>query len=348
MAVTVLGAVTLLGLAACSKDQNGNLSPEPEPVCGGRTEHTDETAPKQITSREITGFHTNLFLATRKNVEEGNLFEFEIREDGQGQMIACEKQLQMEHVADEELLTGLLDVIDTYHLASFNGIYDVTAGLPPEYQERFFTVDYASGEKLSFTEDNDPYSRWETAIYDLFAKWFSDRGDDRLYPAKETSKINRLYFWYGEEGMEREYMGIEALAEDAIDGETYLLRKSSEGGEEAYIRFPDDYYDRVTEIVAGTNLVRAYDFSEYDFEEGNFGNHDKGYYGMGSADTSSGEEDAQDQWFELHLTFDSGKRMHIETKKSSEIEGMKQIIAELMEYHESLFAERETAEGDSQ
>ena len=62
--------------------------------------------------------------------------------------------------AEDAFLVQLQNVIDAYRLVELNGVYRVTAGLAPEYQECCVFVEYESGEKLNFTVNNDPEAEW--------------------------------------------------------------------------------------------------------------------------------------------------------------------------------------------
>ncbi len=328
----LLSLFTFLGTGGCTQEQ--------EYTTGGTTNKTDPDAPKVIQSKDITEFQASFFLANRWSGEEENDFQFQIQEEN-GVLTASEKIRDIRARADEQLLKDLQAVIDKYDLASMNGVYEVTAGLAPECQEREFNAVYASGETLKFTINNEPYARWAEDIYDVFAGWFSAQGIDALLPAKETSPVTRIRFVLQEDGIMRSYSGVNVQPEDALDGETYLLNgeiydleKEKEILDE-YLLFPPDYFERITEILAGYDIVTKYDFSRYDYEKRNYGNHDNGYFGWG--DQPAGEEDSEDLLLTLHLEYESGNRINIDTRKASEIEGMRPVITDLLEYYDSLF-----------
>ena len=145
---------------------------EQEIICGGTTKDNDPNAPKVIESTEIVGFSVAVFLAERWTDGEDHRFDFEIKPDETGVLTAYEQHSGIRYPADEALLNALQEVIAQNNLAAMNGIYEVTAGLPPEYQPRRLNVEYASGETLSYTVDNDPYETWAVQICDVFADWF--------------------------------------------------------------------------------------------------------------------------------------------------------------------------------
>lgn len=334
--------LTFLGLAGAPA-----LADEPpmpgEVIDGGLTERSDPSAPKTIKSRDITGFQAVFYLSTRWTAKGGHQFRFQVKKDAAGVLTASEEISAVSRPADAKLLAALQGVIEKWKLAQENGVYRVTSGLPPEFQPCSLQVDYASGEVLRFTQDNSPEAQWAEEFYDIFAAWFAEKGEMALYPPKETSPLSRLDLWFWDGDRIAMYGGIKVPEEMAIAGETSLLHKdiidqrTEKTIERAFMLFPQDYYARVTAIIAATDLVRNYDFSRYDHRAGNYGNHKAGYYGMGSKTTADNEPDSDSLYMELYLEYASGNRLTIKTKKTSEIEAMRPIIKQLVDYHESLF-----------
>lgn len=148
---------------------------DPEIICGGTTKNNDPDAPKVIESTEITEFSVAVFLAERCREEEDHRFDFQVKPDENGVLTAYEIYSGIQHPADEALLNALQEVIAQNNLAAMNGIYEVTAGLPPEYKARNLEVEYASGETLHYTADNDPYETWAVQVCDVFADWFHSK-----------------------------------------------------------------------------------------------------------------------------------------------------------------------------
>ena len=336
----LLSLLVLFLLTACTQD----AEPEPEPIDGGTTVHTDANAPKVIESKDITAFSLNCYLSNRWRGDEEHFFSFRIQDIG-GVQTASEEESGASFPADEALLTALQEIVDEYDLAQFNGVYEVTAGLPPECQPRTLRVEYASGEILTFTENNEPVAAWAERVYEVFADWFAANGNDSLRPAKETSLVTRLDLRMRAGSIWTEYGGINVQAEDAIDGQTYLLQQEiyneekQETVKEHFILFPEGHYEVLTEILDRHDVVLKYDFSRYDRQACDYGNHDEGYYGFGSKTTADGEEDSEDLYVDLYVEYESGRRMTIETRKASEIEGLQPLLEDLQAYLEPLFAE---------
>ena len=273
-----LSAVCLVGCTSTYSDQDTIIEEEPvepeiidEPIDGGSTTYIDENAPKEIASKDITYFEALFYSNTRWSGEDDYDFHFIVSSDS-GAMISSEETRHISVPASSDLLDSLQEVIDKYNLVKMNGIYDVTAGLAPEYFPGGLTVKYASGKELHFTTDNNPYALWSEEMYDIFAAWFSENGDDSLYPAKDDSQIVRFNFLYEENRKTIDYRGMNVPDKKSESGKTYVLKLQNDnrlfGTKE--MPFPDDYYEKITQIIGETNLDRNYRFSAYDHEASNY------------------------------------------------------------------------------
>ena len=330
-----------LGLlfSACRKSKPGD---DPVPVDGGNTTYQDPDAPKTVESKDLTEFSAVLWLDTRYRGDEYRLFDFSVAPDESGTPVASEAETGISAPADRDLLDALAAIIAQYGLAAQNGLYDVTAGLPPEFEAHPFTARYASGEEISFTVNNDPTSAWGEAVYDLFDEWFSARGEHALDPAADRTLLTRFDLEITDGERYTCYGGIHVDEDSAIDGETYLLEKEEIVGEPgadpaATILFPADYYEKLTAIIADSPLERNYVFSYYDRAAGNNGNHDEGYFGWGDKTTADNEPDAEDRAVSIYLEYESGRRINIDTRKRSEIEAMQPLLDRLTAYLDPLF-----------
>lgn len=313
-----------------------------EILCGGVTDRTDTSAPKQIASKDITDFYANFFLSNRCTSDDRHNFCFSVKQVN-GSTIACDEIKNISFEADEQLLCGLQQIIDRHELAKLNGLYKVTAGLPPEYQPSRFCAGYCSGETLGFTQNNDPFAIWAEEIYTLFAQWFCRKGEDSLMPPRETTAVKRIRLRYIRQGIYTEYGGVNVDRKLAINGQSYLLEKTiyDDNAKKTLVNklvpFPQDYFAAVTKILFDHSTDLKYDQSRYDYEAGNYGNHDRGYFGFGSMPTS--EEDSKELSVSLHAEYESGNRLNIDTLKASEIEGMKPLLEELFAYYDTVFGE---------
>ncbi len=299
---------------------------EEEPISGGTIDHSDPDAPHVIKSRDIAEFHAPLWLNERWTAEDSREFEFQIVPDSSGTLIASELNSGLSLPADRELLDSLQNVIDQYDLAAMNGMHKFTAGLSPEYQEREIAVHYVSGETLRFLTNNEPDALWEEAIYDTFADWFSRHGEPSLYPLPETSPVISLSVFLKDQDRQTEYRirtkeTMRVLSKECYASETNTVLINAE------TECTDALCAEISALLERYHLTRKYDFSRFDHEARNYGNHDRGYYGFGPQ--PEGEEDSDTDVLNASILFESGKRVRISTGKQSELDGMKPMLDEL-------------------
>ena len=157
-----------------------------EIVSGGVTDKSDPNAPKVIESTEITEFSVSVFLAERWTDEERHPFDFAVKPDENGVLTAYEMHSGIRYPADDTLLCALQEVISQNDLAAMNGVYRVVAGLAPTDWPRELKVQYASGETLQYTVNNNPYEAWALQICDVFSDWFQANGIEWHVEGRET------------------------------------------------------------------------------------------------------------------------------------------------------------------
>ncbi|MBP5225746.1 MAG: hypothetical protein J6Z38_09255, partial [Lachnospiraceae bacterium] len=144
---------------------------------------------------------------------------------------------------------------------------------------------------------------------------------------------------FNENGLLLRYGAMNVSEEKAVGGETYLFRRIVYDVEKRknlsgkYVPFPADFGERVSAILDEYELARRYDFSRYDHDANNYGNHERGYFGFGPGH----EADAEDLGVTLHVEYASGNRINVDTRKPGEIEGMKPMLTALFTYYDSLF-----------
>lgn len=297
-------------------------------VEGGTTDKTDHKAPKVIKSKEITGFSTSFYISGEWS--DGNpdiTYFFNIKKDDNGKLVASETHTKVSFEADTELLTELQKVVDEYKLSEFNGINKVTAGLPYEYESHTTNILYSSGESIHFTMNNDPDAKWTRAVYLVFAEWFNSKGITTLMPPKEDAAVTRIDIDIRMDGIYTEYSGIIVGDEDAIDGENYLLQKSvydTVKKEEVmwkFVKFPDDYYDRIFEIL---NTFDIRPFDPY-----------SALYGEGRENKN--DDDYNKSKICIYIVTADDKHRHIGVSSDSDLAMLMPFIGKLKAYHETLF-----------
>lgn len=177
-------ALTLAGCRAFRTEKQENL-PEDPPICGDRTHRIDEAAPTTIVSKEITAFSASFYYTDQYEdgiFREGK-YSFVIEEsENREWILTMSGPFQASTVVEKEVLADVQEILDKYQLAESNGLYSVTAGLPPEFTPCALSVEYASGEQLAFTMDGDPGVLWYTAFLDYFLQVFIDAGHTEYLP----------------------------------------------------------------------------------------------------------------------------------------------------------------------
>ena len=326
--VLVLSIALLFG---CSGNNVPKQISEPvsEPIEGGTvTDKTDPNAPKEIKSKDISDFYATFFLEGEWSPgREYMQYTFEVKPDADGKLTASETGIGINAPATPDFMASLQDVIDKYSLVQNNGVYNVTAGLPPEYQLCELTVSYASGEKLTFTTNNNPDAEWIKDTYLLFADHFAANGDDSMLPPDETKPVSRIIIRFKDDGKYIEYRGINVQEEDAIDGERYLLGKdisdleTNETIESKYILFPEDYFDRITEILSRHDIRTFDNYSVL--------------YGRGR-----NVVEPENEWtaaLQLHFEFEDGSRLNTDTDEPEDVELLRPLLDDLFAYYDTLF-----------
>ena len=314
--ITLLDLLMIFNLGGCVKQAES----------GGTIDHSDKNAAKEIKSKDIIKFSYDFYLHDRWNKNGGHYFNFKIAEDEQGILTAHENQTKITYKADEELLKGIQNIIDEEELVKLNGLDKYTAGLPSEYQPTTLNVLYASKEQLVITTNNNPTLSFSIKIYTLFADWFMDKGIDVLYPEKEKSVLNRIDITLKEDGQMISYFGA------LMDGNTYFFKSLYDLNEKKTISrdnidFPEDFYIKASSIINNYNLIREYDFTYHD--------HNDGYYTLYEKDDN--ETDSENLKLEIYMEYESGKIVSIATMKQSQIDELRPIVNELFEYFDGLF-----------
>ncbi|MBR1885027.1 MAG: hypothetical protein IJ812_01350, partial [Schwartzia sp.] len=260
---------------------------------------------------------------------ENQFYTFTVKKDDSGVLMASARSGNatdgdVSRSADEKLLTALQSVIDERHLAGENGVYRVTAGLPPQFQKCHFDAGYASGEKLTFTKNNNPDAEWAREIYMAFANWFAERGDASLLPPGQSfGPIKDFSFAWTEDGKKTRCAPVHVQEEKAIDGERLLLGKSvydveaKQSLSREYTLFPEDYAERIREILSAHDL-RAFDYHSVFYKKRKKEEHPA---------------------LEIHVNFTDGSHLYIDVSDATDIEALRPLTAELAAYHDALFEE---------
>ncbi len=291
--------ITTILLSALALLSGCHSRPPLAPVCGGVTDKTDQKAPKVIESKDISDYRVNFMLHGEWSPGHKSVFyTFEVKPDDSGTLTASESVTGVSAPADKSLLDALQAIIDKYRLVEENGVYRITAGLDPsEYGPCTLTVNYASGEKLTFTLNNEPGAEWAKATYLAFADWFAARGIDALTPpaaAVGTVTNVSLTFQDAETGKLYDY-GI--WSEPDAEGRRVLFRFLDDEKTEAPLEDEKTFFAGVNEILT------HYDLRPYDVHSVLYGYE------------RTEEDDEQDPFsgdFELTFWFEDGSQMSVD------------------------------------
>lgn len=285
---------------------------EPEPIDGGEIDHSDYSAPKEIVSKDIISYYATFCLEGEWAPGHKNEFLiFEVKRDDQGVLTASEAVTGVSAPADRELLSSLQDIIDKYKLVSKNGEYRITAGIDPYlFGPCALKAEYASGEYLSFTHDNEPSDEWAIKTYLAFAKWFADRGDSSLLPEGYGDMVSDIRFSFNDKVNDHSY--DYSIEEERDEYGRLIVKRTVNGKTEKAVVFSTDiFFGSISSIV-----------SDYDPEIFN---------------TSLSEDEAGSGDLKLFIAFEDGHEISVDAGDEDLTENLVLLISDLMDEIDPLF-----------
>jgi len=306
----LLSALAFFGLSGCRQEK------------GGVTDHTNPLAPKTIVSKDISEFYATFCLAGEWSPGRDTIFyTFEVKPDAAGVLTASESAAGVSAPADDALLTAVQQVIDAHGLAALNGEYRTTAGLPPEYWPCTLTARYASGEKLTFTHDNDPRAEWAKELYLAFADWFAAQGIDALQPPETVvGTVTNVQLWFKDAASGRSYdYGIWSNVED--EGRRVFFRYVDGEKQEVAIADEEAFFAGVGEIL------KRHDLRSYDVHSALYG------YEVTEEDRKNPFSGA----LQLVFWFEDENQFGIHTSAESTIDDLRPLLSELIDYFDAFF-----------
>ena len=263
-------------LTMCALLLSGCGANEEPPECGGTVDRSDPNAPKTISSTELTKLTAHFF---RFGGSDGGYYDFTLERDESGALILSEDStFKVSDTADDALLEKVQSIIAANDLAARNGTDCYTEGLPDPYQPCRFTAEYASGEKLFFSENNDPEAQWSAQLLALFRRTLAvNYPMETATPAGREALAAYDRFLSGEEALHFDIYNEEAQPYCDYDIAQYFTAGSSctvaefrekmqefyrtEGGSD--VQFDKAYIDcgsdGVPELVLRTKGVAYYD-----------------------------------------------------------------------------------------
>ena len=220
--IIIIVAVVIILIVVCTvlffhfRDQ--------ERMPGQVRDRTKKNAPKVIKSKDIKSFDTYFFYADEYG-ERFYHFNAVKKSNTEVELTLGPGDIEdVTHVGCE-FLVSLQEIIDKHKLASDNGVYRVTAGLPVEPTS--FLCKYESGESIYFYIDGDSYSEWMKDIYELFAIQFGGIGERKDF----LSESEMTDFYFSHSGMGKDYIYSLDIRKR---GEDYRLRADFFDPENSY------------------------------------------------------------------------------------------------------------------
>lgn len=255
-----LALTMLLGFIGLTKSCSQNTPP----VSGGHKEYRDECAP--IKSNELKGLRTSLFIDPRLyNGKFTGNYTITLKkvEDGKFALSCNDQSVEV----GNDVANDIQGIIKKYRLEGLNGLYSVTAGLPPEFQPMNFSAEYASGEKLTFTKNNDPQSNWGMTLFRYVRDVLIAHGDTTYAVKDDEQKIDRLKLEYSAgDGILYLYDNIydendkECIYREVWDKNTDKLIS------EVSVPVPADYYDGLSKLVEKLGVAWIANYMSYNFK----------------------------------------------------------------------------------
>ena len=161
---TVISAA--LGVRMRLQSKTAYAQPEED---GGVKDNTNLSAPKAISSREITSFYTHFFCEDPNDSSHTGAYRFQISKNDSGKfLLNAAGVIKGSIEAKVALLESVQQIIERHELVKLNGINCVTQGLPVQYSPCSLSAEYISGEQLSFTTDGSPDFLWCLELKNLF------------------------------------------------------------------------------------------------------------------------------------------------------------------------------------
>lgn len=157
--------------------EKGTTETTESELCGGVTKRSDDDTPKVIISKDIMIFDTNFVYECEPGSYAHYNFNAKKQADGSVELTEGYGEWESKVVVGPEFLISLQTIIDKHNLAKLNGVYEVTSGLPFEYEPCSLLCKYESGESIYFCKDGNPESEWMGDITKLFSAEFSADGD---------------------------------------------------------------------------------------------------------------------------------------------------------------------------
>ncbi len=229
------------------------------PGAKGRNVDKSYVAPTELKSKKIESFRTYFFLWDQFNLADEGSYSFNVKKNDSGEYILSEDaHYKLSVTVEKSVLDKLQKIIDDNSLALHNGVNEYTNGLPAEFAPCLFSAVYDTGEKLYFSEDNNPEAKWARAVRDLFKEEFIRQGHDELLPPAEDITLVRFDMDYLDENGRVCYSTIFTEEDtEEVSGHYLISGRSVDSEELEYdeiLAIPGNFYDDLSEVLNNHNL----------------------------------------------------------------------------------------------
>lgn len=153
-----------------------------------------------------------------------------------------------------EVADDIQNIIAKYKLMENNGVTDITAGLPPEYQPMHFKATYASGEDIAYCINNNPMNMWQIELFRYVREQMLSHGNRAFATPAEFPQIERITLKYSDgDGIVHWYDNIRHDDGQMLMRIVYEQKTNNEISD-GTVAIPDEYYTGINTLVDSQNL----------------------------------------------------------------------------------------------
>ncbi len=287
-----------------------------DPVCGGVTDHTDVSAPKQIQSDDLRSLHTEFYCFDELDDSRSGRYAFDLKENDTGVLELCVDGVISGSVpVSSEVLDGAQSIIKEQKLVEWNGVDKITAGLPPEYGPCTLEAEYASGEIIRFCQNNDPYAAWVKALQSYFLQVLAACGLSEAEVPAEALTIDRFSMSFNVENVSYSYGTI--ICENNVVKlyeEQYDMDKKKTISEKI-AELNEEIFEGLQKVIESCNLDS-----------------------IGGTTISFALEHTSDGYAEVYVDYVNGRQIYAEYAAAELPEDWPQMRQALLDYFADVFS----------
>jgi hypothetical protein len=228
---------------------------------GTTIDKTNLTAPKSISSKQISSLKTYFYHRDRFDEKRNGKFRFLLADGADGELTLSERlTYRVQAAVSEEILEKVQKIIDKHRLVNLNGIEKYTTGQDEEHSPTYLMVEYESGEELFFYIDGDPDCNWTGELLELFQGFLAIAGFKEVMSSTDAITLDRFELSFNEGNIVREYFPVMKLDETGSKIVQHLRKNIYDTDKdiiisEESIEIPNGYYLRLQELINELNLL---------------------------------------------------------------------------------------------